>query len=291
MKLGSTKYLQIEEARIQQAYARRRNSCLYSRSNPGHLFFVQERERRFLKLLSRHGYASLEGKKILEIGCGTGDLLRDFIKWGARPENLVGLDLLPERVAEASYLCPKTVEIHRGNAAKVQFPDETFDLVVQSAVFTSVLHTTTKRLVASEMCRVVKPDGLILWYDYHVNNPWNSDVRGVKKREIYQLFPNCRVELRRITLVPPLTRALAPYSWLLCYFLSKIPWLCTHYISESKKMPLFQFVSQSEQLGADGSASFPNFHLLKAELGFTHNRTRRTGAWSGELGAEHGLCF
>ena len=35
-----------------------------------------------------------------------------------------------------------------------------------------------KQAVAEEMLRVLKPQGLILWYDYHVNNPWNKDVRG-----------------------------------------------------------------------------------------------------------------
>jgi hypothetical protein len=34
------------------------------------------------------------------------------------------------------------------------------------------------------MVRVLKPEGLILWYYYHVNNPSNPDVRGVKCREI-----------------------------------------------------------------------------------------------------------
>ena len=90
---------------------------------------VQEREQRFLSALARHGFAQLESRKILEIGCGTGDLLRDFIKWGARPQNIAGIELLPERVAEAVELCPKGIKIYQGNAAKLQFPDKTFDVV------------------------------------------------------------------------------------------------------------------------------------------------------------------
>jgi hypothetical protein len=60
-------------------------------------------------------------------------------------------------------------------------------------------------------------------------------VRGVKKREIHRLFPGCRIELRRITLAPPLVRVLAPYSWLSCYLLERIPWLCTHYLGVIRK--------------------------------------------------------
>ena len=221
----------IEEARIRAAYAKRqKDDARYSSFSMGNLFLMQERERRLLTLLKRNHLAPLQTKKILEVGCGTGYWLREFIKWGARPENITGIDLLVDRVAEARYVCPEAVNIVYGNAVALAFPDATFDLVVQSTVFTSVLNAMMKQQMASEMLRVVKDDGFILWYDYHVNNPWNPDVRGVKRREISQLFPGCHLNLQRITLVPPLVRLLAPYSWLACYMLGKIPWLCTHYL-------------------------------------------------------------
>ena len=227
--------LQAEADRIEHAYDRRKNSHLYSRFDPAYLFMVQEREQRFLALLARHGYASLDSKRILEVGCGSGDLLRDFIKWGARPENVVGIELLPERMTEAVELCPKAVSIHQGNAARLPFAEASFDIVVQSTVFTSVLDPGMKQELASEMCRVLKPDGLILWYDYHMNNPRNPDVKGVKRREIYSLFSNCDVYLERITLAPPIARRIASQSWLLCYVLSKFPWLCSHYLGVIRK--------------------------------------------------------
>ena len=233
--LISSESLRAEECRIQQAYARRCNNHLYSRFNPAHLLMVHERERRLLGLLSRHGCEPLDTKTILEIGCGNGDFLRDFIKWGARPENISGIDLVPERVSEAVHLSPKAMDIRQGNAAILEFADESFDLVLQSTVFTSVLDLNVKRQMASEMCRVLKSDGLIIWYDYHMDNPRNSDVKGVTDREIHVLFPNCEVHLKRITLAPPLARLLAAYSWVLCYLLSKVPWLCTHYIGVIRK--------------------------------------------------------
>ncbi|MEZ4529091.1 MAG: hypothetical protein R2941_24530 [Desulfobacterales bacterium] len=63
-----------------------------------------------------------------------------------------------------------------------------------------------------------------------MNNPKNPDVRGVKAEEIYELFPDCQITLTRTTLAPPLARAIAPYSTLLCQILEKIPLLCTHYM-------------------------------------------------------------
>jgi ubiquinone/menaquinone biosynthesis C-methylase UbiE len=234
----TTSSSQSEEARIRVAYAKRqKDDARYSYFSMGNLFMLQEREQRLLALLKRHDLAPLHTKKILEVGCGTGYWLREFIKWGAQPENITGIDLLVDRVAEARYLCPEAVRIVDGNAVALAFPDATFDLVVQSTVFTSVLDASMKQQMASEMLRVVKDDGLILWYDYHVNNPWNPDVRGVKRREISQLFPGCHIKLQRITLVPPLVRLLAPCSWLACYMLGKIPWLCTHYLGLISKEP------------------------------------------------------
>jgi ubiquinone/menaquinone biosynthesis C-methylase UbiE len=227
--------LRAEADRIGQAYARRNKGYLYSRFNPAYLFMVQEREQRFLNLLARHGYTSLATQRILEIGCGHGELLRDFIKWGARPENIFGIELLRERMAEAVKLCPKEVSIYQGDATTLSFAENSFDIVVQSTVFTSVLDGSMKTALASEMCRVLKPDGLILWYDYHMNNPMNADVKGVKRSEINSLFPNCDVSLERITLAPPIARGIASTSWLLCYVLSKIPPLCSHFLGAIRK--------------------------------------------------------
>ena len=235
MNSPSSDSFDLEETRIRAAYVKRRDDLRYSWFSPGHLFMVQERERQLLAILARHACAPLNAKKILEVGCGTGYWLREFVKWGARPEHIVGIDLLADRVAEARRLCPETVEIRCGSAAALSFPDKTFDLVLQSTVFTSILDFEMKRRIASEMLRVLKEDGLILWYDYHANNPRNPDVRGVKKREIHQLFHGHRIILRRITLAPPLARLIAPHSWVVCQVLERVPFLCTHYLGVIQK--------------------------------------------------------
>lgn len=225
-----------EESRIRSAYARRHgDNSRYSWFDPGHLFFIQERERQLLALLKKQGLESLKRKTILEIGCGSGYWLREFVKWGAQPENLTGIDLLSERITEARSLCPEKVKLHSGNAAYLEFAESAFDLVLQSTVFTSILDWSTKQELAGQMLRVLKDDGAILWYDYHLSNPRNPDVRGVKKKEIYALFPGCSINLQRITLAPPLARLLAPYSWTLCYFLERLPWLCSHYLGVIRK--------------------------------------------------------
>ena len=224
-----------EESRIREVYSQRHPGSVYSRFDPAHLFEMQERERYFLRLLAKSGCRALHKHKILEVGCGNGELLRDLIKWGARPENTFGIDLIPERILEARTLCPQGISIEAGNAAEINFPDKTFDLVFQSTVFTSVLDYQIKASIALEMLRVAKPDGIIFWYDFSVNNPLNKNVKGVRLREMRRLFQDCDIVLKRITLAPPIARLLAPYSWILCYFLSKVPLLCTHYLAAIRK--------------------------------------------------------
>ena len=219
-----------EEARIRSSYAKRLSVSLYSWFNPGYLFYIQQLERRVLALLRAEGFSALNDKKILEIGCGQGNWLREFIKWGACPKNMTGIDLLPDRVTRARHLCPQGVEIQCGNATKLAFHNDSFDLVFQFTVFSSILDMNMKEVLAREMLRVLKDGGLILWYDMHINNPGNPDIRGIRKHEIAHLFPDCRINLHSASVAPPLSRLLAPYSWLGCYALERLRIFNTHYL-------------------------------------------------------------
>ena len=82
--------LQAEEARIHEAYGRRAvTDARYSWFDRGHLFTMQRLEWRVLQALHVHGMDPLFARRILEIGCGNGHWLRQFIQWGARPEKIV----------------------------------------------------------------------------------------------------------------------------------------------------------------------------------------------------------
>lgn len=221
---------QTEESRIRHAYERRIEPSRYSWFNRAHLLASQEIERAILAALARHGRTSLQSLGLLEIGCGRGVWLREFVKWGASPENVHGIDLLAERIADARRLCPSDMTLRCGNAAHLDYPDGRFDLVWQSMLFTSVLDADLRRAIAREMVRVLRSGGLILWYDYHVNNPRNRDVRGVPRREIHQLFPDCHIELERLTVAAPLARWLAPRSRIGLATARAVPWLTTHYL-------------------------------------------------------------
>ena len=224
--------ISAEEARIREAYARRRHHLrdrTSSWSHQSHAYAMQDRERRVLASLRRLGVRLTE-TRVLEVGCGTGAWIRDFVKWGVPPENIWAVDLLPDSLAEAQHRCAAGVHLERCSATSLPFAQASFDLVLQATMFSSILEPTVRRVIAAEMLRVAGQDGSILWYDLRVNNPWNSDVRGVDRAEVAELFPGCRVDLRPISLAPPLARWIAPRSHVLWLLLSSVPWLCTHYL-------------------------------------------------------------
>ncbi len=137
--------LAAETERIKAAYGRRQCGDLYSWFNPGHLFLLQARERRVLALLKSLGLSRLPDQKILEVGCDTGYWLGEFIKWGARPENLTGIDLFAECLVTARSVQAAGVGLVQANAAYLPFFPSTFDLVLQSTVFTSILDPAMKQ--------------------------------------------------------------------------------------------------------------------------------------------------
>jgi ubiquinone/menaquinone biosynthesis C-methylase UbiE len=193
-------------------------------------FLIQERQRHLVSLLHRHGFMPLSGHRILEVGCGTGKWLRELIALGADPAKVVGVELLPSSAARARRLCPEPVTIECSNAANLRFPSESFDIVLQATVFSAVLDSDMRDAIASEMLRVVRPAGLILWYDLLVENPWNSCVHPLRKSDVRRMFPGCSLELRRVGLTPLIAQLLVPRSWRASSILSSASPLCTHYL-------------------------------------------------------------
>lgn len=199
-------------ASIRSQYSRRdveEDSHRYSLFNLAALQAHQERTRALLALWRRHGVASLAGRRIVEVGCGTGGNLIDLLRMGASPELLTGIELLPERAEAARRCLPPAVALLQADAAVVPIQPSSQDMVVAFTVFSSILDDASQDRLAELMWRWARPGGGIVWYDFAVDNPRNQDVRGISMRRLKTLFPGARMEVRRITLAPPLARILA----------------------------------------------------------------------------------
>ena len=225
-----------EPERIREAYARRAQRGLdnrYSLADPANLYLFQRRERALLGLLRRRGLLPLADTKIIDVGCGTGELLASFVRYGASPNDLAGVDLLEERIATACGRYP-SIDFRAGDAQRLPFDDESFDIALQFTLLSSVLDEEVRRNIAAETLRVLRPGGIIVWYDF-IWNPANRDTRGIALGELRELYRGCPIDARRVTLAPPISRRLAPFSWTLCRLLEAAPFLCSHYLAAVEK--------------------------------------------------------
>jgi hypothetical protein len=147
---------------------------------------------------------------------------------GFAPEHLSGVELLPERFAQARRLLPDAIALHAGDALLMPQAEQSLDVVFVSTVFSSLLDDTFQQRLADRMWRWVKPGGGVLWYDFTVNNPRNRDVRGVPLKRVHGLFPHARMYAQRITLAPPIARAVTRIHPALYTLFNTLPPLRTH---------------------------------------------------------------
>ena len=225
-----------EIQRIKEAYKRREkhNRRRKKSADKYPYFFSRQRKIEIIKAISQSGIGPLINKKILDVGCGGGGILGYFLEFGVPPENLFGIDLLSERIEEASRFYPK-MSFWCGSAERLPNRNRSFDIITQSTVFTSILDSTMKKKIAGEMLRVLKPDGIIIWHDYRFNNPLNKDVKGIRKKELVELFDHCHFSFKLMNLNPLIARPLSQLSWKLCELFEKIIFLRTHWLVTIKK--------------------------------------------------------
>lgn len=226
-----------EISNIRDRYERRTSvpPWRYSRWNPEVALRLHERQTALTQLLREQGRETLARLDILEVGCGTGANLIEFIQLGAEPNRLTGIELIEERAREAKAVLAPGVRVLVGDAASLNLPESSFDVVCQFTVFSSILDDELQTSVAQTMWHLVRPGGGVLWYDFTFDNPSNRDVRGVPLRRVRELFPEGVVESRRVTLAPPLSRRVVALHPALYGVFNAIPWLRTHVLCWIRK--------------------------------------------------------
>ena len=201
----------------------------WSPANRGNQAIRDECQARLGEALRRSGFLPLTNRRVLDVGCGSGARLAAFEDMGAHAENLFGIDLIPERInaARNNY---EGITFKLANAESIPFGDGLFDLVAVFTVFTSILNPQMAANVSAEITRVLTPGGGVIWYDFRMNNPANRNVHGISRRQIRKLFPGFKLNLERISLLPPLARRLGRMTNLLYPVMSSFPFLRTHYL-------------------------------------------------------------
>lgn len=196
--------------------------------NPGNILMREEFDHAVLALLARSGVRLAEAR-ILDVGCGSGATLQWLAQRGAQRRLLYGVDLREDPITLARKNIPGT-NLLCADARWLSFPDHTFDVIICNNIFGSILDQAAAAAVAGEIRRVVKSSGLIIWCDSRYRNPWNPSVRGYSAREVRRFFPGFRVELRSITVLPPMARRLGRLTRALYPVLARIPFLRVRYL-------------------------------------------------------------
>jgi SAM-dependent methyltransferase len=218
-----------ETERIARAYQdlEARAGSRWSSANRGNRAILSERRRLTRAALAQAGWLPLGERSVLEVGSGGGSELAWLRELGAEPRRLIGIDLLPDRVASARRAYPE-LDFRAGNAEHLDLADATVDLVMLLTVFSSIFDESMQANIASEIIRVLRPGGGLLWYDVRYTNLSNPNVHAVTEARIRSLFAALEGNLRTTTLLPPLARRLGPLTGAAYPALASIPPFRSH---------------------------------------------------------------
>jgi SAM-dependent methyltransferase len=221
-----------EPRAVAERYARRGAAVdRYSALRPEVWQTLLERQRALLRLLAAQGIDDVSGLRLTEVGCGSGGNLLEVLRLGFAPQHLTGIELLPERFAQAQHLLPAATTLLQGDACTAPIAPASQDVVLQSTVFSSLLDDAFQQRLADAMWGWLKPGGAVLWYDFTVDNPRNPDVRGVPLARVRELFPLGVITHRRVTLAPPLARVVCRWHPGLYPLFNALPLLRTHVLA------------------------------------------------------------
>ena len=163
----------------EQAYADDR--CLDIRRRTHQVYSVEPIDfgRWTLERLAWRG-----DERVLDVGCGPGDLLVRMADWQQGWDILVGFDFSPGMIAEA-FERASGVRVHffAGDAQQIPFSDGTFDVVMARHM---LYHVPDIDRAVAEAARVLRTDGRILVTTNSLQTM--AEIRALRAQAVAQ-FP------------------------------------------------------------------------------------------------------
>ena len=219
-----------EQAKIDQIFRDRQSlASKYSFDIPGNRFNQDILLRQIREFLDR-SFHNVSSVRMLDLGAGELFWVEQFVRMGLNEEKCFGADLLLWRM-KAGRDAGRRHNAATASAAELPFADESFDLITQFVMMTSITDLAVRRGAVAEIKRVLRPGGFVLWHDFRVNNPSNPHTLAIGKKELYGFFENWPIACRTTTLLPPLARKIRGKLSPLLKLFYLLPILRTHYLA------------------------------------------------------------
>jgi ubiquinone/menaquinone biosynthesis C-methylase UbiE len=210
--------------RVYSQYARsRRKRRAWAADNPGNAAIRGELLDHLLRLA---GPEIAGSGAILDVGCGRGWWLRALIEAGVEPGRLHGIDIQPERVTAAREAAPGA-EVQVGDAWNLRVADESFTVVLQLTLLSSLGSHRAIREALGEGMRVLAPGGLLLTYEPRVPNPLNRHTLLLRDEDLDAAGVTPRQQIS-LTVLPAVARRLGRRTQQRYERLARLPFLRTH---------------------------------------------------------------
>jgi SAM-dependent methyltransferase len=218
-----------EQRRLREVYGGYRANAGkrrdWSAENPGNAAIRAELVQAAFSLAGRE---LIGADAILDVGCGSGWWLQRLAGDGRISAHLHGVELLPERAAAARSRVPMAA-IALADARELPFDAGSFDVVALFTVLSSLSNATDAEQALCEARRVLSPRGAMLVWEPRIRNPFNHDTLLVGLPLLERALAGMQVEVRTLTLLPPLARRLGMRLTAGLYpRLSRMPLLRTH---------------------------------------------------------------
>ncbi len=110
------------------------------------------RTRAILALLDRYAGEGKQGRSVLDVGAGAGNMMHHLAHFG----DAIGLEFNPKPIPVAHA---RGFDVRQGSATDMPFADASFDIV---ALLDTVEHIAEERAVFAESFRVARPGGVLV---------------------------------------------------------------------------------------------------------------------------------
>ncbi|PTL76034.1 methyltransferase domain-containing protein [Vitiosangium sp. GDMCC 1.1324] len=226
---------------------------------------VQEMQRLTHRLLG-----ACEGARILDAGCGVGEVTRELGALVGKTGRVTGVDLSENMVTEARRRTEDTglpVDYHQGDIHQLDFPSESFDGCRASRVF---IYLEDPRQGLSELLRLTRPGGAVVLFEPELDS-WVLD--GPDRNVVRKLVHFWADQLRNPWIgrrIPGLFRSLGVKE------LSITPVVGTWVLSMLETFGIYQVLEKAIQAGVATEQEVADWvHFMK--------EGERTGSFYGAM--------